>query len=124
MNDLCDIHSIAQRESWMSHDTYDWMSHDTYDLRVMWYTYHVIYTVSLNNLAILHRRIGNYKQAIPLYEKSLAIRQRSLGEIHTLQHAATRCNTLQHAATHYNALQHTATHCNTLQHTATHCNAL
>ena len=44
--------------------------------------WHTDVSVSLNNLAILHRRIGNYKQAIPLYEKSLAIRQRSLGETH------------------------------------------
>ena len=54
---------------------------------------------------------------------------KTIAQIHTLQHTATHCNTL-HRATYCNTLhratytvQHTARHC-TVQHTATHCYTL
>ena len=37
---------------------------------------------SLNNLAVLYRTQGNYAQAEPLYQRSLAIREKVLGPEH------------------------------------------
>ena len=37
---------------------------------------------SLNNLAELYRLQGQYETAVPLYQRSLAIREKTLGEDH------------------------------------------
>ncbi len=43
---------------------------------------HPLVALSLNNLAGLYQEFGNYSQAEPLYQRSLAIREKVLGKEH------------------------------------------
>ncbi len=42
--------------------------------------------LSLNNLASLYHSQGRYDEAEPLYQRSLAIREKALGENHPRSH--------------------------------------
>ena len=43
---------------------------------------HPEFATSLNNLAVLHQRMGNYEKALPLYIQAKNIREKVLGEEH------------------------------------------